>query len=342
MAKKILLIGGSLNQTTMMHKIALHLGDHQCYFTPYYADGVEGLVASTSLLSSTVLGGRHYRDTMDYLDTHRLPLDMHGRRGDYDLVLTASDLIVPRNIRHSRILLVQEGITEAEGWIYPLVRHLKLPRYLANTAATGLSDAYDIFCVASHGYRDLFIRKGVRPGKIAVTGIPNFDDLQALRQNDFPERDFVLVVTSPYREVLQWEDRPGFIRRCVRIADGRKLIFKLHPLENVRRATAEINKHAPGALVYTSGNVNHMIANASVVITQKSSATFVALALGKELHTYLDVHELRRLMPIQNGGSSALRIANIARRLLNTPLVLVRQARRGVRPRPRWEKADAF
>ena len=30
------------------------------------------------------------------------------------------------------------------------------------------------FCVASEGYRDLFISKGVKPEKIYVTGIPNF------------------------------------------------------------------------------------------------------------------------------------------------------------------------
>jgi hypothetical protein len=47
---------------------------------------------------------------------------------------------------------------------------------LAGTAATGLSDAYHAFCVASEGYRDFFIRKGARPEKIIITGIPNFDN----------------------------------------------------------------------------------------------------------------------------------------------------------------------
>jgi hypothetical protein len=40
------------------------------------------------------------------------------------------------------------------------------------------------------------------------------------------------------------EFRPLFIHRCVEIADGRPLIFKLHPLENTRRAIREINRYA--------------------------------------------------------------------------------------------------
>ncbi len=333
----ILFIGGSLNQTTMMHKIAQELGEHDCYFSPYYADGIEDLVARSGLLNFTVLGGRHLQDTLDYLQTHRLPIDWRGKRGDYDLVVISSDLIVPRNIREKRLILVQEGITEPETWVYHLVKALKLPRYLANTATTGLSDAYDLFCVASEGYARLFMRKGVRPEKIAVTGIPNFDDLASYRKNDFPYRGYVLVITSPLRETFRFDNRPAFLRRCVEIAAGRPLIFKLHPLEWMERARAEIARYAPGALVFDRGNVNPMIANAEVVITQQSTATFVALALGKELYTNLNMDELRELMPIQNGGTSARRIANLCRRLLLMPMPVLQQIRRGLRARPRWE-----
>jgi hypothetical protein len=35
---------------------------------------------------------------------------------------------------------------------------------------TGLSHVYAAFCAASSGYRDLFVRKGVRPERIEVTG----------------------------------------------------------------------------------------------------------------------------------------------------------------------------
>jgi hypothetical protein len=256
-------------------------------------------------------------------------------------VVTCSDLIVQKNIRGKRIVLVQEGITEPESWIYKPVKWLKLPRYLANTATTGLSDAYDIFCVASQGYRDHFIKKGVRSAKIAVTGIPNFDDLVSSYRNDFPFRDYVLVATSPLRESFRRDDRNAFLRKCVGIAAGRPLIFKLHPTEHAERAAQEIFRLAPDARVYTHGNVNHMIANASLVITQQSTCTFVAVALGKEVYTNLDIQELKRLMPIQNGAVSAQRIAGLCRRLLHTPMPVLQQIRNGSRVRPKWERVDS-
>ncbi|MFZ5909523.1 MAG: hypothetical protein ACOYYU_05865 [Chloroflexota bacterium] len=342
MPEKILFICGSLNQTKMMHKIAQNMGEYDSYFTPYYADGIEDAVARMGLLDFTVLGGRHRRETEDYLAKNGLLVDWRGERHDYDLVITCSDLIVQRNIRGKRLVLVQEGITEPESPLYHFVKRFKLPRYLANTSTNGLSDAYDLFCVASHGYRDLFIRKGVRPEKIAVTGIPNFDNLQENLENVFPFRDFVLVATTPYRESFRYENRAAFLQQCVKIAAGRPMIFKLHPVENARRARREIMKVAPDALVLEYGNVDHMIAKASVVITQQSTCTFVAAALQKEVYTYLDINELRRLMPIQNEGSSARRIASLSRRVLHTPMHVLEQVRKGNRRRPKWEQADAY
>ena len=340
MAEKILFICGSLNQTTMMHKIAQHMSDYDCDFTPYYADGIVDLARQLGLLNSTVLGGKHMRETTEYLSQHNLPVDFRGEQHKYDLVVTSSDLIIQRNISGQRMILVQEGITEPETWMYWMVKWVHLPRYFANTATSGLSDAYDIFCVASEGFAHQFIRKGVRPEKIAVTGIPNFDQLNENLENDFPQEDFVLVATTPLRESLRWDDRVGFLKRCISIAAGRPLIFKLHPSENADRATREIKRHAPGAQVFDYGNVNHMIAKASVVITQQSSCTFVAVALGKEVHTNLNLEELERLMPIQNNGTSAQRIANIARRVLHTPMPVLQLIRRGLRRRPKWEAVD--
>jgi hypothetical protein len=340
MTEQVLFICGSLNQTTMLHKISQHMGEYDCFFTPYYADGFEDLVSRTGLLSSTVLGGRQLNETHEYLTRSSLSVDYRGRERPYDLVVTSSDLIVQKNIRGKRLILVQEGITEPETWLYWMVKWLKLPRYMANTATTGLSDAYDIFCVASEGYAKHFIHKGVRPEKIAVTGIPNFDDLHADLINDFPSRDFVLVATTPLRETLRRDDRAAFIQRCVKIAAGRPLIFKLHPAEQTRRATREIKRYAPDAQVFTQGNVNHMIANASTVITQQSTCTFVAVALGKETYTSLNLEELHRLMPIQNNGKSSQRIASIAKRVLHTPMPVLQQIRRGIRARPKWEQVD--
>jgi hypothetical protein len=342
MTENILFICGSLNQTTMMHKIARQLEGYHCFFTPYYADGMADFAARIGLLNFCVLGGRHMQETKAYLADNNLAIDYRGKNHKYDLVVICSDLIVPKNIRGKRLVLVQEGITEPEGFIYQLVKRFKLPRYLANTATTGLSDAYDIFCVASHGYREHFIKKGVRPEKIAVSGIPNFDNLFASHENDFPFRDYVLVVTSPLRETFRRDDRRLFLHRCIQIARGRPLIFKLHPTENVKRATREIHQRIPEAMVFTHGDVNPMIANASVVITQQSTSTFVAIALHKEVYTNLDISVLKHLLPIQNGGVSAQKIAEISRRLLHTSMPLLEQIRRGYRARPKWEKVDLF
>jgi hypothetical protein len=72
---------------------------------------------------------------------------------------------------------------------------------------------------------------------------------------------------------------------------------------------------APGAMVYTTGSAEEMIANCDVLITQFSSTAFVGLALGKETYSDFDMDELRRLMPVQN-GSAAVNIADVCRRFL--------------------------
>jgi hypothetical protein len=126
----------------------------------------------------------------------------------------------------------------------------------------------------------------------------------------------VLACTSPLREIFRGEDRTAFIRRAVDLAGRRQLIFKLHPNENTERATREIHRHAPEAMVLTTGSAEEMIANCDVLITRFSSTVFVGLALGKETYSDFDMDELRRLMPVQN-GSAALNIANVCRRLLD-------------------------
>ncbi len=336
----ILFICGSLNQTMQMHAIAKPLmREHECYFTPYYADGIVDIIARLGWLNFSVLGGRHRRETNAYLQNKNLQVDLHGKKNKYGLIVTCSDLIIQKNIRNKRIVLVQEGITEPESLMYKIVKWFKLPRWLANTAASGLSDAYEIFCVASEGYADLFASKDVRREKIAVTGIPNFDNVKEFLNNDFPHHGHVLAATSPLRETFRLDNRKAFIQKCARIAGDKKLIFKFHPLENAERATREVRIYAPNALVFTHGNVAHMIANAEVVITQQSTATFVAIALNKEVHTNLDITSLKKLMPIQNGGTSAVHIAKIFSNLLHTPILEKAQIHPRVRSRVAPERS---
>ncbi|MGH2373714.1 MAG: hypothetical protein ACRDIC_09635 [bacterium] len=294
----------------MVHQVARQLPQFEAYFTPYYGDGFIKLVWRTGLLDFTVMGGKFLQLTLKYLETHRLALDLEGGRGPYDLVVTCSDLIVPRNILGPKLVLVQEGMTDPETLAFHLVKALKLPRWIAQTAATGLSDLYDIFCVASDGYRDLFIRKGVRPDKIRVTGIPNFDDCASFLGNDFPHRDYVLVATSDRRETYHYENRKRFIQKANGIADGRRIIFKFHPNENAARARREVERYSPAALSFSDGNTDHMIANCEALVTRFSSVVYVAAALGKEVHCDLPADEVKRLLPLQNGGRSAANIAN--------------------------------
>jgi hypothetical protein len=268
------------------------------------------------LLEFTVIGDKLAKRCQTHLEDQKLAIDHGGRRGPYDLVVTCSDVFLQKNIRGNRIVLVQEGITDPEDRNFRLVQgHRWLPLWIAGTAATGLSDAYRAFCVASEGYRDLFIGKGAKAEKIVVTGIPNFDDCLRYRDNTFPYRNFVLVCTSPLREIFRGEDRKSFILESVRIAAGRPMIFKFHPNEDLARAEKEVNLHAPGALVFKTGSAEEMIANCDVLITRYSSTAFVGLALGKETHSDYPMEELERLLPVQN-RSAALNIANVCRRVL--------------------------
>ncbi len=334
MTRNVLFICGSLNQTTMMHQIAQRLEGCNAYFTPFFADGPLALLGKVGLLNFTILGGRHRTSTLHYLEAYHLPVDYAGRGRRYDLIVTCTDLITQKIIRNTPTVLVQEGIMEPEDWVFPLVKHLKLPRYLANTAATGLSDQYEVFCVASEGYRDDFIRKGVKPHKLVVTGIPNFDNVSAYLENDFPFRGYVLVATSSARETFKPDDRPYFLKQVKQIANGRPIIVKLHPNEDQKRAVFEINRILPEALILSEGNIYPMIANCDILITQYSTVTFVGLLLEKEVYSYLNVEELRRLLPIQNGGKSAQRIAAICQDLLNKPRFDRQKARQAFRPKP--------
>ncbi len=314
--KRVLFICGSINQTRQLHQVAAQMPEIEASFTPYYCDGYLELLRKAGLLNTTVLGEKLAARCMAYLRTYDLGVDYRGSLGTYDLVVTCSDQIIPHNIRGIPLVLVQEGMTDPENLLFHLVRRFRfLPRWLASTSTNGLSGLYDRFCVASEGYRRLFIRKGADASRIAVTGIPNFDDCARYLNNDFPHRHYVLVCTSDARETLKFENRKRFILRAVSIAAGRQLIFKLHPNENFERGQLEIRRHAPGALVYTDGNTEEMIANCDVLITRYSTTVYVGLALGKECYSDFPMDDLRAMIPLQN-RSAAKNIAQVCEEIL--------------------------
>jgi hypothetical protein len=313
---RALFICGSINQTTQMHKVAQQLVECDCFFTTYYDDGYPETLKRLRLAESTPLGYKLSTRTLAYLHHHNLAMDQAGLNGPYDLVVTCSDLLVPGNIRRYPIVLIQEGMTDPEGLFYWIWRRYRwFPRWLAGTAVTGLSDLYTMFCVASDGYKQQFVSKGANPDKIVVTGIPNFDNCRQFLDNTFPQRDYVLVCTSDIRETFGREDRTALIQKALRIANGRKVIFKLHPNERAGRARREIKRHAPDAEIYATGATEEMIANCAVLITRFSSTAYVGLALGKEVYSDFDIEDLRQKMPIQT-GTSAQTIAAVCRRVM--------------------------
>jgi len=315
--KKVLLIGGSLNQTKIVHAVGRTLiSRYDCFYTSAFCDGGLDSLRKAGALEFTVLGDRLRLRSDAYLRSQNLAIDYGGRLNSYDLIVSTSDLIVQKKLRRTPVVLIQEGMTDPEDWRYHLVKGLRLPRWLAGTAANGLSDAYRLFCVASPGYRDLFVSKGCRPEKVVVTGLPNFDDVRSFCKNDFPDSGYVLVATSNTRETYKSDSRQTFLKWAIEKAAGRRMVFKLHPAENFERARREIQALLPNAPVFTDGNTDHMIANCDALITQYSTCIYVGLALNKECHSYFDLEMLKKLMPVQNGGQSGKNIAQVCTQLL--------------------------
>jgi hypothetical protein len=249
------------------------------------------------------------------LNNNGLNIDYAAKRNSYDLVVYCSDMVMAKSLSKSKTIWVQEGMIDQYTLLSAIVKKLGLPTYLTgDTSLNGSSDACDIYCSASVGYKNYITKRGTSRDKVFVTGIPNYDNCNQYLDNDFPHRDYVMVATSDMRETYRKEDRPAFIRQAVAIANGRQLLFKLHPNEKFERAQAEIRKHAPaGTLIYHGGNTSYMVANCAELITQYSTVVYTGLALGKKVHSYFDVDELKRLAPIQNSGTSAKNIAQICR-----------------------------
>jgi len=316
--KKILFIGGTGNQTTMMHQIYGCMdGEFDCYFSPFYADGILDLLSKAGMLEMSLMGKPAYQSNMEYCKKHGLQCDYRGDTHNYDLVFLCTDVILPNNLKNKKIILVQEGTLMPKDWRFHLVKNLNLPLYIGDSALFGLSHAYELLCVASEGYKAEFISRGVAPGRIRVTGIPNFDDVARFKKNNFPHRDFVLAATSNLRESKRYEDRIGFIKKAKNIADGRQLIFKLHPLENHARAIGEIKAHAPGSLVFTQGKIEEMIANCTALVADFSSVILVAAAMDKPVYSsQYTPAAIAKLSPVQNGGTSARHIAELGKQLL--------------------------
>ena len=305
-----------------MHAIASHLPEYDCYFSQFYSDNfiLQSLVKAGAA-EHTILSGGFKSSSDNYLNQHGLKNDYRqvNYHNTYDLAVVCSDLLVPTSIRKTKTIWVQEGMTDRLTPWSKLIKAIDLPRHWAfNTSLNGTSNLCDIYCVASEGYKKHFQSLGTDSAKLIVTGMPNFDNVEAFGYNNFPHRNFVLVATSDIRECMGFENRPAFIRNCVSTANGRQLIFKLHPNELKERAIREIKENAPDTMIFSDGNINHMIFHCEELITQYSTVVYVGIGLGKKVHSFFDLNDLRKKSPVQNGGRSAAHIAEICRRYIES------------------------
>jgi len=304
-----------------MHQIASLLPEYDCYFSQLYSKHpLAKWGMRRGYLENTILSGEFKRKGDAYLQRHCLRNDYARTvyHHDYDMAVLCTDLLVTKELRRLKTVWVQEGMTDPVTPLGKWTRRLGLPSWSAmNTAFNGCSNICDLYCAASPGYKEQFSRRGTDACRIFVTGIPNYDHAVAFLDNDFPHRGYVMVATSDIRECFNKDDRPGFIRHCVAIAAGRPLLFKLHPNEQKERAIAEIRQYAPpDALIFTEGPTEHMIAHCDELITQYSTVIYTGIALGKKVHSYFEVAQLKKLAPVQNGGTSAAHIADLCRRYI--------------------------
>ena len=222
-------------------------------------------------------------------------------------------MLFPKKFANTKTIWLQEGMIDPFTSLSAIIQEMKLPRYWSfGTSLNGTSNLCDIYCAASEGYKNYITCHGTDANKVVVTGIPNYDNLVRYATNDFPFHNYVMVATTDMRETFRYENRPLFLKKCVEIAAGRPLLFKLHPNEKTQRAIQEIKNHCPqDTMIFTEGPTNDMIANCDELITQYSTVVYTGIALGKRVHSYFDLQELHEKLPVQNGGTSAQMIANL-------------------------------
>ena len=322
--KNILCLGGSRNQTSQLHQIARHLeNDYNVYYSQIFGEGFfYKAAAEIGFFDNTVLGrdSSFTKASMEYILKHNLNYDYRGRSKGikYDLALLSTDMIVPKSFKNIKTAWIQEGMIDPITNFGKLVNRFGLPPYAtASTALNGTSNIADLYFAMSHGYKNYFATYGTDREKIMVTGIPNFDNINSLLETSYPEKGFVLVATSDIRELGGNDDRIYLIKEAIKIANGRKIIFKPHPNENIQRVISEIKSVIPEATIITEPIIDILIAHCDILITQYSSCVYQGMVLGKKVFSYFPIDELESKKPIQNNGKSAEIISGIVKDFLD-------------------------
>ena len=215
--------------------------EHEHAFTPYYCDGLLSAARRAGLAEFTVAGEKLRRRCLAYLGAKGCPSTTAGRARR---LRPGGHLLRPRGAsgtsRGRRVVWSRRGSSIPEAWPTGSGGRFRfLPRWLAGTATTGLSLAYDRFCVASEGYRDHFVARGVPRGALVVTGIPNFDDCRRYLQQRLPApRLRARLHLGRARDLEAATTAAPSCGACSRSRRGRPLIFKLHPNENAAARAA--------------------------------------------------------------------------------------------------------
>jgi hypothetical protein len=319
--KNILCIVGSLNQTTQLHQIARFLDkEYNIFYSQLYGDGLAyKFVAESGFFDNTVLGknSSFTLKSKKYIKENGLVYDYRGEsKGiEYDMAIMSTDMVVPKSFISKKTVWIQEGMIDPLTPFARLIKKFNLPTFLpGNTSLNGTTNIADIYFSASKGYKEYFKSLGTESNKILTTGVPNFDNIAQMKTLEFEYSNYVLVATSDIRELGGNEDRVHFINECVRIADGRQLIFKLHPNENFDKSSREIRENTPAdTMIFNTGSIDPMIAHCHTLITQFSSTVYLGMILGKKIYSYFPIEELEANVPIQNGGTSAEIISKIIR-----------------------------
>jgi hypothetical protein len=321
--KNIICLGGSRNQTSQLHLIASYLEeDYNVYYSQIFGEGFFYKVAAEiGFFDNTVLGrdSSFTKASQEYIKKHQLNYDYRGTsKGiQYDLALLSTDMIVPQSFKKIKTVWIQEGMIDPINSFGRLVKKFGLPAYAtASTALNGTSNIADLYFSMSHGYKKYFTDFGTDSHKILVTGVPNFDNIESVLNSSYPENGFVLVATSDIRELGGNDDRIYLIREAIKIANGRKIIFKPHPNENIQRVISEIKSVLPEATIITEPIIDTLIAHCDVLITQYSSCVYQGLVLGKQVYSYFPIDELESKKPIQNNGTSGKIISQIVKEFI--------------------------
>ncbi len=160
-APQVLFVCGADRQTHEMHRIAQQLSDCRVWFTPYYGGTVLTMLRELGMLERTIAGNRLGEECLGYLRNHHLPIDLDGRRARYDLVVTCSDLVLARNTRARRVVVVHNGRLGVSHLLGSRIAH-RLSRWLGQSPSR--------WCVTSEADRESLHRLGFPGERITVIG----------------------------------------------------------------------------------------------------------------------------------------------------------------------------